>query len=422
MQTRVIDYLIYIVYYVQHSTLYWLIMYYIVCYPLFGGIAWTWGNVLYRVTKEQSQPLPDLSDPIYLCRVSIIISVFNEEHYIRMTLDSCLALNYPNYEIVVVNDGSTDNTLPILEEYATKGLIRLISKDINQGKAIAMNDALICIASDIILYIDADVELDPDVIINMIPHFKHPRLAAVAGNPRIKNSDNFLCRMQVLEYASVIGTIRRTQRIWGRIMTFSGSIFMIRKTAIYDVGGFDPNAPTEDIALAWGLQRRFWDIFYEPKAVAWVITPHTYFGFIKQRLRWSRGLMSIIGRNIDMLFRWKMRRMWPVIIENILSQFWVLSAGIVGILWIMASLLGYQLWISFYPPLIGGLTITTINIVAQFVAIQFDKQYDPQLKHLFFYTIYFSIYYWIFLAVIAFVELPRVILQPKPTLGWKNTR
>jgi biofilm PGA synthesis N-glycosyltransferase PgaC len=389
-------------------------------YPLLAAVIWSSTSLFYYFRKEKKTFLRD-NKTVSFPKVSIVIAAYNEEKYIHLALESTCALNYPNYEIIIVNDGSTDGTLQKLEEFAKKQPIRIISKLKNQGKASALNDAMMCVDGEIILFIDADAELEPDVLRHLIPHFKHSRVAAVAGNPRIKNTDNFLCRMQSLEYTSIISTIRRSQRVWGRIMTFSGAIFALRKSAYFDVGGFDPNAPTEDIDLTWKLQRRFWDVFYENNAVAWIVTPRTYKGFLRQRLRWTRGLMHVIHKNIDVMFHWKLRRMWPIVIENILSLFWVLCAVLMLIIWALASLTRYSSGISLMP-LAWGVSIATANIIAQIIAIILDKKYDPQVKRYFFYTVYFPIYYWIFLAAIAFVGLPDLFKKPKPTLGWTSER
>jgi biofilm PGA synthesis N-glycosyltransferase PgaC len=227
--------------------------------------------------------------------------------------------------------------------------------------------------------------------------------------------------MQILEYTSIISTIRRSQRVWGRIMTFSGVIFALRKSAYFDVGGFDPNAPTEDIDLTWKLQRRFWDVFYENRAIAWIITPTTYKGFLKQRMRWARGLMYVIQKNVGVMFHLKTRRMWPVFIENVLSVAWVLCAFILFAIWVVSSVINYPSGISLLP-LAWGISIASTNIVAQIIAINLDKKYDPQVVRYFFYTVYFPIYYWIFLAFISFIEIPHLFKKPKPILGWTSKR
>jgi biofilm PGA synthesis N-glycosyltransferase PgaC len=404
----------------QHSIFYAIIVYFIGMYPLFFSTVWTTMSLFYFVRKEKKDYLQE-TEGVDLPKVSIMIAAYNEEKYIWLALKSIQALDYPNFEVVVVNDGSTDNTLKILEEFSKEYPIRIISKKQNQGKAIAINDAMKCVEGEIILFTDADAELQSDVLQWLIPHFKSTRVAAVAGNPRIKNTDNFLCRMQALEYTTIISTIRRSQRVWGRIMTFSGVLFALRKSAFYDVGGFDINARTEDIALTWRLQRRYWDIFFENNAVAWIFTPSTYLGFIKQRIRWSQGLMYVIHQNANVLFHWKSRRMWPVLLENILSTLWVIGVFMMFLLWLLAIFANYSAGISFVP-FVWGISIATVNIITQCIAIMLDKKYDPQIKRFLFYTVYFPIYYWLFLAFIAFIEIPWLFQKSRPALGWKSER
>lgn len=407
-------------YHAQHTPIYVFMVYYIGIYPIFGSVMWTTTSIFYYLRKEKDLPPFDENDKD-LPRVTVLIAAHNEAAHIRDTLDSMCALNYPNYEVVVINDGSRDETLAILEEYMHSHGVRVITKKQNQGKAIALNDALMCTTGEILLCTDADADIEPDALRYMIPHFTNARLAAVAGNPRVKNAENFLCRLQALEYSTIIGMIRRSQRVWGRIMTFSGAIFCVRKNCVFRVGMFDTRAPTEDIDLTWKLQKNFFDVFFEPRAVCWIETPSTYVSFIAQRLRWAKGLMYVIHANFSLLFDYRRRRMWPVIIETLLSQLWVTCAVLMFGLWALSYMTKYPMGLSIVP-MTWGMCIAVASVVSQFFSIMIDRKYDPKLLGYFFYSVYFSIYYWIFLTLIAFVEMPRLIFPPKPTLGWNSAR
>jgi biofilm PGA synthesis N-glycosyltransferase PgaC len=268
-------YIILFLNYFEQTYIYQFLLLYVGLYPMFGCIVWITCASLYALRFEKGPAHTYDKNTTYLPSVSIIISAFNEEKYIKYAVESLLEIDYPNYEIIVVDDCSRDNTNAILSQYADLGKIRLITKSINEGKAMALNDAAPLSHGEIIFSIDADSEVEPDILHQMVRHFKNARVGAVAGNPRVKNLTNFLTRMQFLEYTSIIGMIRRSQRIWGRIMAFSGVVFAVRKTAFYDVGGFSPAMATEDIDLTWKLQMRFWDVFYEVNAVVWVVAPET---------------------------------------------------------------------------------------------------------------------------------------------------
>jgi len=208
------------------------------------------------------QPDYDLN---YCPLVSVLIPAHNEENVIDRTLKACCEINYPNFEIVVVDDGSTDKTLSQALPYFLSGRVRVIRKLMNEGKALALNDALPMITGEIVLIIDADAEPDSEILWHMVPHFKSSRVAAVTGNPRVKNVDSFMARLQAIEFTSIVSLLRRSQRIWGRIVTVSGVVAAFRKSALYSVDGFSPDMFTEDIELTWKLQRRFLIFAMNPK-------------------------------------------------------------------------------------------------------------------------------------------------------------
>jgi biofilm PGA synthesis N-glycosyltransferase PgaC len=153
----------------------------------------------------------------------------------------------------------------------------------------ALNDAIPVTRGEIIVIVDADIRPRPDVLRHMVGHFRDGRVAAVAGNPQVANTRTLLAKVQATEFASIVSVLRRAQRVWGRILTVSGALCAFRKAAIVDVGLFDPDKVTEDIALSWKLQRRFYDIRYEPRAVCAMQVPETFRGLWNQRTRWARG-------------------------------------------------------------------------------------------------------------------------------------
>lgn len=404
---------------IENSTTYSVILFYIGIYPLFGGILWIVSSIIYWFHRERKAPL---TSPTYQPKISVIIPAFNEEKYIRRALDSVCALNYPDYEVVVINDGSTDNTANILKEYVTAGKIRVITKRQKQGKAMAINDALMCLNGEIFFIMDADSEADPEVLNYMIPHFERARVAIVAGNPRAKNVDTLLARMQLIEYSAIIGMIRRSQRLWGRSMAISGAVFAVRKIALFDVGGFTPAAATEDMDLAWKVQRKFWDIVFEARAIVWSVVPTKYKGFFKQRIRWARGLMNVLHEYYDVMLQWKHRRMWPVFVENILSTFWSVCFVICSIFWAVSFFFHISSPGEDPIPQIFGMLIASVSLILCSVAILLDKKYDPQLSKYYFYIIFFPFYYWVLLTIVAVIAMPALFKKSKTALHWHSER
>ncbi len=160
----------------------------------------------------------------------------------------------------------------------------------NKGKANALHLGAHASKAEFLICLDSDAILDQDAPYYLIHHFLHKgeRLGAVTGNPRIRNRNTLLSRIQLVEYSSIIGSIKRTQRILEK-MTVSGVVVAFRKKALVDVGLWDRDMITEDIAVSWKLQQRFWDIRYEPRALCWMLVPETLKGIWKQRVRWAQG-------------------------------------------------------------------------------------------------------------------------------------
>lgn len=155
--------------------------------------------------------------------VSILIPAHTEEAVVASALSAACAINYPKYEVVIIDDGSSHGTRQIIRQFAASGKVRSIVKHTNQGKAMALNDALPRLNGDVIFIMDADAQPDPEIVRWIMPHFASARVAAVTGNPRVRNVDTFLARLQLIEFTSIVSLLRRSQRIWGRIVTVQES-------------------------------------------------------------------------------------------------------------------------------------------------------------------------------------------------------
>ena len=229
-------------------------------YPIFMSVIWMVGASIFYWRYERGSP----QEPVLkrYPMVSVLIPGRNEEESIRETVEGVLAQTYPNLEIIVINDASTDRTLEIVQELAAAhDRVRYLSLRENMGKANAMNYAFFMSRGEILVCIDADCILDPQAVTWMVaPFVKNNRVGAVTGNPRVKNRTSLLAKVQTAEYASVIGLIKRTQRLLGKVMTISGVIAAFRKRALLDAGLWDTDMVTEDINVSWKIERKFWSI------------------------------------------------------------------------------------------------------------------------------------------------------------------
>jgi biofilm PGA synthesis N-glycosyltransferase PgaC len=258
-------------------------------YPITMACVWIVLAVSFARRRERAVAQTDAgavdAPPMPLPFVSVVIPAHREGDTIGRTLEALLAVDYPSYEVIVVNDGSTDNTAAVVRRYIHTGVVRLLDKTVNEGKAMGLNDAIPLCRGEIVVMLDADIVVTPGVLRGLVPHFESPRVGAVTGNPRVANRGSLLRNLQTLEFASIVSVQRRAQRIWGRVLTVSGAIAAFRKTALVDVGLFSPDMATEDIDMTWKLQRRFWDVRYEASAVVWMEVPPTLRELWKQRRR-----------------------------------------------------------------------------------------------------------------------------------------
>src|SRR4051812_15306017 len=264
-----------------HTPVYDVALRFVAGYPIVTSVSWIVMSLIFFRRNERNPAAP-LEDELPF--VSVVVPAYCEATVIEGTLEALLALDYPDYEIVVVDDGSPDGTAELVRAHLTGGgRLRLIAKRVNEGKAMALNDAIPVTRGEIVVIVDADIRPRPDVLRHMVGHFGDGRVAAVAGNPQVANTRTLLAKVQATEFASIVSVLRRAQRVWGRILTVSGALCAFRKSAMVDVGLFDPDKATEDIALTWKLQRRFYDVRYEPRAVCAMQVPETFGGLWKQR-------------------------------------------------------------------------------------------------------------------------------------------
>lgn len=408
---------------VQHTTLYDLALIYFAAYPIVTSIMWVTTSMFFVLRWERDNAKADAIDTSFAPKVTVLVPAHNEEALIADTLEAACRIDYPDYEVVVVNDGSTDATRERIAPYVRSGLVRLVDKLKNEGKALALNDALPLVNGDIVLIMDADAAPEPDILWRMVPHFASARVAAVTGNPRVRNVETFLARLQAVEFTSIISLLRRSQRIWGRIVTVSGVVAAFRKHALFSVQGFSPDMPTEDIELTWKLQRECFDIRYEPRAIVWMTVPSTLGTLFKQRLRWARGLMQVLHKHRGVAVRWRLRRMWPMFAESSLSVLWAICFVVLTSLWIVSYAMGIPPVGASPIPNLWGMTIGTLCLLQLGVGVLVDHRYDRGVYRYFPYAVYYPIIYWAFLAVTTFISLRHLVAPPsKKAVTWSTRR
>ena len=409
---------------IQHTPLYWAALIFFAGYPVVTSVMWITTSLIFVFRWERGNvELAPGTSTVYVPMVTVLIPAHNEEAVIERSLDAVCAIRYPRYEVIVVNDGSTDGTVDAVMPFVRAGRVKLLDKRVNEGKALAINDALALAQGEIVLTLDADAVPEPDILSQMVPHFRAARVAAVTGNPRVRNTGNFLARLQAIEFTSIISLLRRSQRVWGRIVTVSGVVAAFRRSALYDVGGFSPNMPTEDIEVTWKLQRRFYDVRYEPNAVVWMTVPLSVRAHFKQRLRWARGLMQVLRKHYDVMLHWKYRRMWPVFVESGLSILWAVCFVVLTTLWIASYAAGYPPIGASPIPNFWGMTIGTLCLLQLGIGTLVDRRYDRDIWRCFPYAIYYPLIYWALLALTTVLSLRYLFVAPRgEAVTWTTQR
>jgi poly-beta-1,6-N-acetyl-D-glucosamine synthase len=413
---------------IQHSPPYWVVLVFFAAYPIVTSIMWIITALLFRWRWEDATP-PAPTDAASLIGprqppfVTLLVPAHNEEAVIARSVAAMLAIDYPAFEVIVIDDGSRDGTLAALQPLFTDPRLRVLVKHANEGKAMAMNDALPLARGEILMGLDADAEPDAQLLRWIVPHFDSPRVAAVTGNPRVRNAGSFLARLQAVEFSSIISLLRRAQRIWGRIVTVSGVVAALRKSAVVDVGGFSPNMPTEDIELTWKLQKRHYDVRYEPRAICWMTVPLSYRGLVRQRLRWARGLAQVLHKHRDVLWTWKSRRLWPVYVESALSILWSLCFVFLTALWTISYSVGLPPVGASPIPNLWGMSIATLCLLQLTTGVLIDRRYDRRVLRYLPYAVWYPIIYWALLALTTVIAMPYLFKRPRAqAVRWNTAR
>lgn len=339
--------------------------------------------------------------------VSLVVPAYNEGVVIQAAIRSLLELDYPNYEIIVIDDGSTDDTYEKALSIAAESRIvsvRVITKK-NGGKAEALNTGMSVARGEFVLNMDGDSKLSKNVIRACVRHFDDPRIGAVAGNVKVINRENIWSNIQALEYVEGLAMARKAQSFVRAVNIIPGPLGMFRKSVLQEIKGYDHDTFAEDCDLTLKLLMRGWHIAYEPDAIAWVETPSRLLDLLKQRYRWTRGILQAISKHRSSL--WKPRSginfyiLWFMLFEGIVWPFSTILGNLffmyVGIQYGLAVLLFYW-WLQ----------LTALDIVAAAYCIIIEDE-DPALI---WYSIMFRLFY------INIIDVSKVLASLEE---WRGT-
>ncbi|TAG35638.1 MAG: glycosyltransferase [Polaromonas sp.] len=326
---------------------------------------------MYKKDKPSVNPQQDDNA---LPLISLVVPAYNEGVVIEAAIRSLLLLDYPNYEILVIDDGSTDDTYEkalgvAREPHAIP--IRVITKR-NGGKAEALNTGMTAARGEFILNMDGDSKLSSNTLRACIKHFDNPKIGAVAGNVKVINRENVWSNIQALEYVEGLAMARKAQSFLRIVNIIPGPLGMFRKTVLQQVGGYDHDTFAEDCDLTLKMLMRGWQIAYEPTAIAWVETPSQLLNLLKQRYRWTRGILQATNKHKASL--WQPRTagvncfiLWYMLFEGIMWPFSTLLGSVffayVGIQYGLSSLLFYW-WLQ----------LTILDVVAAAYCVVVEEE------------------------------------------------
>ena len=239
--------------------------------------------------------------------VSVLVPSFNEEKSIAETLQSIVHQKYPGeIQIITINDGSTDKTKQVIDELALQYKnIKPIHLQHNVGKANSLNEGLQYCTADIVISVDADSIVHPDGIRHLVSRYLSDpsNTRAVAGTILIRNSrDNWITRAQEWDYFLGIAAIKKIQSLFQGTLVAQGAFSLYDRAILNKLGGW-PNTVGEDIVLTWRILNAGFRVGYCENAFVFTNCPNSIKQFVRQRLRWSRGLIEAFKLNPSLLFK-----------------------------------------------------------------------------------------------------------------------
>lgn len=250
--------------------------------------------------------------------VSIIVPAYNEEVNAIRTVHSLLTQDYPGIEIIFVDDGSKDNTFQrVSDEFMNCPNVKVFTKT-NGGKATALNYGLEHASGEYVVCIDADTQLKGNAVSELMKKFTAENVGAVAGNVKVGNEVNLITKWQSIEYITQQNYDRRAFDLINCITVIPGAIGAFKKNAILEAGGFTMDTLAEDCDLTMRMHRCGYVVRNCTTAISYTEAPETIKQFLKQRFRWSFGVMQSFWKHRDTLFNPKYKNFGMIAMPNIL--------------------------------------------------------------------------------------------------------
>lgn len=396
---------------------------FVAVYPIVSAAVWIAGGVLFSLLRERgAQPelAPGEGPPI-----SVLIPAYNESVDIGNAVRAALRLDYHDYEVLVLDDGSTDDTAAQARKAGgADPRLRVLRDEVNRGKADQLNAGARQARGKYLMVQDADATVHPLAIRVLVARLEtSPRLGAVAGDARVTNRGSVFAALQTLEFAAVIGLIRRTQSLTASVGVVAGIIGMFRREAFVAVGGYDAQMATEDIELTYRLLLGGWETAYEPRGLVGMQVPTSLRALWHQRRRWARGQGEVLHAHGRALARWEHRHLWPVLVESLTSLAWIALFSLVLAITAVRVVVGDSSAVFFLLPA-WGVAVAVVTGIQFTVALGIERRYDRTASLAMLALPLYPVAYWLLNASCAVTsQLPAVVTGPRSErVQWDTIR
>jgi len=351
-----------------------------------------------------------------LSPISVIVPAYNEAKVIEGALASLAAMDYPNIEVLVVDDGSTDDTLRRAANWEGRrgnAVFRIFTKS-NGGKATALNTGIALSSHPFLFCMDADSRLEPETLRNAMQQFNDPTVGAVAGNVKVENRRHLITQLQALEYIEGLNLPRRAQGFVAAVNIVPGPVGLFRREAMEEIGGYDTDTFAEDADLTLKLVAAGWKVVYEDTAIAWTEAPEDWLDLVQQRYRWTRGILQSLKKRKDLFLKpfpdfplWLsvLEMGFEAVIWPILNVFAHLFFALIALLFGAGELLLY--WWAL---------LTLLDLGAAFVTVSMEEESLSLVPFALVYRFFFILFLDVVKTFAALEELFNL------GMGWEKVR
>ncbi len=320
-------------------------------------------------------------DPLYRPSVSVVIAAYNEAKVINKTIQTLLDSDYPDLDIVVVDDGSQDDTAgTVRAAYGGHPRVSVLVKP-NGGKASALNVGIKACRGEIIVALDADTMFVPDTVSKLIRHFADPAIGAVSGNVKVGNRSNPLTIWQAVEYITSQNFDRRAFDLLDCITVVPGAVGAWRKDAVVLAGLYSSQTLAEDTDLTFKVRKLGYRIVTDNAALAYTEAPDTLRDLAKQRFRWAFGTLQCLWKHRQVLFNPRYRAFGMVALPSL----WVYQIGFQAIAPVVDLAIAWSLiYSTFITPiaqhgdvvtLLGYWAVfSTVELAGAWLAFRLDRE------------------------------------------------